>query len=328
MLKRREKLTVAAVISRPGAAAAIERLRALASALAHDWELLLVARAIPASEVIELSRAVTQVPDATLHILEDLASEEAAQLAALDMAIGDRILLVDIADIDADACARMIEQADRGYEVVLGRRAEPAKLSVAYRIFRGAFARFYRLLTGVSIEHELPRTWLYSRSAALHLLSRREAEMLLRSTSLGEAFPAAIVELEAGRPQPSPESGSRPLRALLRAYRALNFTGALPLRLVVLLCGTSAVVNILYMTYVIISRLVEDNVQPGWATLSLQVSGMFFLISIILGIIAEHLIAVDRAVNRRPRYIVLREVRSPLAKAWKSRNVVGGEVEP
>jgi len=325
MLKRREKLTVAAVISRPGAAGAVERLRALASTLAHDWELLLVARAIPAGEVIELSRAVTQVPDATLHILEDLAGEEAAQLAALDMAIGDRILLVNIADIDGDACARMVDLADRGYEVVLGRRTAPAKLSGAYRACRGLFAHFYRLLTGVAIEHELPRTWLYSRSAALHLLSRREAEMLLRSTSLGEAFPAAVVELASSLPDESHERGSRPVRAMLRAYRALNFTGALPLRLVVLLCGVSAVANVLYMTYVVISRLVEDNVQPGWATLSLQVSGMFFLISIILGIIAEHLIAVDRAVNRRPRYIVLREVRSPLAKAWRSRNVVGAE---
>lgn len=324
MLKRKEKLTVAAVISKPGAAARIGRLEALASTLAHDWELLLIARRLSAADVLDLSRAVAAVPDATLHILEDLASEEAAQLAALDMAIGDRVLLVDLDAIDEVACREMTELADRGHEVVLGRRTETRKLPLAYRVLRGGFKRFYRVLTGVAIEHELPRTWLYSRSAARHLLSRREAEMLLRSTSLGEAFPTAVVQFAGDGGEAPLRRGGLP-RAALRAYRALNFTGGLPLRLVVLLCGLSAVLNVAYMAYVVLSRLLEDNVEPGWTTLSLQVSGMFLLLSVILAIIAEQLIAVDRAVNRRPRYIVLREVRSPLSKAWKSRNVVGVE---
>lgn len=327
MLKRRDKLTVAAIVSRPGAAETVSAVEALASSLAQDWEVLLVARRLPASDVMALTRAVQQVPDATLHILEDLASEEAAQLAALDMAIGDRVLLVDPFDLQPEACERMVEMADNGYEVVLGRRADRAHPSVTYGLCRRLFARAYSLLTGVAIENELPRAALYSRAAALHLLSRREAEMLLRSTSLGEAFPTAAVELAPTVRETGSRHRERPMRAVMRAYRALNFTGALPLRLVVLLCGTSAVINVLYMTYVIVSRLIEDDVQPGWATLSLQVSGMFLLLSIVLGIIAEHLIAVDRAVNRRPRYIVLREVRSPLSKAWKARNVVGAEVD-
>lgn len=327
MLRRREKLTVAAIVSKPGAAGTVGAVAALASSLAQDWEVLLVARGLPADDVMALTRAVQQVPDATLHILEDLASEEAAQLAALDMAIGDRVLLVDPFDLQPEACAGMAAMADRGYEVVLGRRAGRAHPSITYGLCRRAFARVYSLLTGVAIENGLPRTALYSRAAALHLLSRREAEMLLRSTSLGEAFPSAAVELAGNAGETGGRRRERPMRAVMRAYRALNFTGALPLRLVVLLCATSAVFNLLYMTYVIVSRLVEDDVQPGWATLSLQVSGMFFLICIILGIIAEHLIAVDRAVNRRPRYIVLREVRSPLSKAWKARNIVGAEVD-
>lgn len=327
MLKRKDKLTIAAIVSRPGAAETVKALEALAASLALDWEILLVAKGLPAADVMLLTRAVQEVPDATLHILEDLASEEAAQLAALDMAIGDRVLMVDPFHLDERACLLMLERADQGYEVVLGRRPEGGHPSVTYRICRGLFARIYALLTGVDIEHELPRTALYSRSAALHLLSRREAEMLLRSTSLGEAFPTATVALTRSEAGTAGSRPARPVRAMMRAYRALNFTGALPLRLVVLLCATSAVFNVVYMTYVIVSRLLENNVQPGWATLSLQVSGMFFLISIILGIIAEHLIAVDRAVNRRPRYIVLREVRSPLSKAWKVRNIVGAEID-
>lgn len=144
--------------------------------------------------------------------------------------------------------------------------------------------------------------------------------MLLRTTAIGDAFPGTTVP--SGRPaqERAPAGGRR--HPLWRAYKAFNFTGALPMRLVVMLCVVSAVLNVGYMGYALVSKLLEADVQPGWTTLSLQISGMFLLISVILGIIAEHLIALDRAVNRRPRYVVLREVRSPLSKAWLARNVV------
>ena len=107
-----------------------------------------------------------------------------------------------------------------------------------------------------------------------------------------------------------------------RAYRALNFARSVPLRFVIFICLLSAVLNVVYMAYAVITKLVENNVEPGWSSLSLQISGIFLLLSIVLGIIAEHLIEVDRAVNRRPNYHVLREVRSPLSNARRIRNIV------
>lgn len=318
MLKRQEKLTLAAIVTRDTPLAGLEHLEALARELSNDWEILLVATGMDQARVMELTRIVHSLRDATLHILDD-ATPDVARLAVLDTAIGDRILTVDLAALDAKLCRQMLDLAGSGFEVVLSRRASARAPSLGYRLMRGLFVRLYGFVSGVRIEHELPLISVYSRSAAVHLLSRREAEMLLRTSVLGDAFPGTQVELsqEGG----GGRSGNG-RQALARAYRALNFAGALPLRLVVLLCGLSAVVNLFYMKFAIISRLMED-VAPGWTTLSLQISGMFLLLSVILGIIAEHLIAVDRAVNRRPRYRVLREVRSTLSKAWQQRNVVG-----
>jgi len=95
-----------------------------------------------------------------------------------------------------------------------------------------------------------------------------------------------------------------------------------PLRFVIFICLLSAGLNVAYMAYAVISKFVENDVEPGWSSLSLQISGIFLLLSIVLGIIAEHLIEVDRAVNRRPNYHVLREVRSPLSNARHIRNIV------
>lgn len=321
MLKCQNKLTIAAIVNRTSHVEAVRSLEEVARALSKDWEILLVACDINQIKVMELTRIAREIPDATLHILEG-ATRDVAQLAILDMAVGDRVLTIDLDRVDIAASRAMLDLADQGFDVVLAETAGERPGGLGYRIMRRLFMRLYKYLSGVQIGHDLPRMSLYSRPAALHLLQRRESEMLLRTSQLSEAFPGThITVARSGSPPPAGPGGTRD--ALARAYRALNFAGALPLRLVVLLSGVSAVVNVLYMKFAVISHLLEENIEPGWTTLSLQISGMFLLLCIILGIVAEHLIAVDRAVNRRPRYRVLREVRSPLSKAWEERNVTG-----
>lgn len=319
----RGRLTVAAVVADGEAARAVAALGALANELAHDWEVVVVAMRLQQDEVIALTQAICAIPDATLHLLDDTADRDAATLAALDMSIGDRILLVDPEEADAAAARLLIHSSDDGFDVVFCRSSDGTmRLPLFYRASRRCFAALYAATSGVRITFEAPAMCLYSRAAALHLLSRREAEMLLRTPELGSAFPGTTVQIEHRSER------CRPVRArrrgsVLRAYRALNRTGSLPLRLVILLCVSAATVNILYMIFAVVSSLYDDTVAPGWTTLSLQIAGMFMLISIILGIMTEHIIELDRAVNRRPRYRVLKEVRSPLSKAWQRRNVVG-----
>lgn len=319
----RGRLTVAAVVADGEAARAVERLGALGEALAHDWEVVVVAMGLAQDEVIALTQAVCAIPDATLHLLDDTADRDAATLAALDMSIGDRILLVEPEEAEAEAARVLLEASDDGFDVVFGRGAEgAARLPPFYRASRRCFAALYAATSGVRITFETPAMCLYSRAAALHLLSRREAEMLLRTPELGSAFPGTTVQIES-RSERCRSGRMRRRGSMLRAYRALNRTGSLPLRVVILLCVSAATVNILYMIFAVVSSFYDETVAPGWTTLSLQIAGMFMLISIILGIMTEHIIELDRAVNRRPRYRVLKEVRSPLSKAWQRRNVVG-----
>lgn len=321
MLKCQNKLTLAAIVTRTSHIEAVRSLEQVASTLCKDWEILLVACDISQNRVMELTRIARGTPDATLHILEG-ATRDMAQLAILDMAVGDRVLTIDLDRIDVAAARAMLELSEQGFDVVLGETEGTRAGAWSYRVMRRLFMRLYRYLSGVQIGDELPRMSLYSRPAALHLLQRREAEMLLRTTQLSDAFPGTHISvMRSDSPAPADAGDTRD--GFARAYRALNFAGALPLRLVVLLSGLSAIVNVMYMKFAVISHLFEENIAPGWTTLSLQISGMFLLLCIILGIVAEHLIAVDRAVNRRPRYRVLREVRSPLSKAWEERNVTG-----
>ncbi len=314
-----EKLTVAAVMSAERGDIDLDRLKDLADALSDDWEIIVVAHSLTPELTLKLIAAIKEIPDATAHFLDGPCNNGIARLAALDMAIGDRVLLVDWANLDGDICRKMLEIARQGTDVVVESAGTWMKEPFAYRVARGAFLRIYNAISGLRIDRDRFANRLYSREAARYLLTRREAEMLLNTAYLADAFPGSIVRREIASVSRRTQRGTHALR---HAYRALNFARSVPLRFVIFICLLSAGLNVAYMAYAVISKFVENDVEPGWSSLSLQISGIFLLLSIVLGIIAEHLIEVDRAVNRRPNYHVLREVRSPLSNARHIRNIV------
>jgi hypothetical protein len=58
------------------------------------------------------------------------------------------------------------------------------------------------------------------------------------------------------------------------------------------------------VTYVVIVYFVKDDVMPGWTTLSLQVSGLFFLMFIMLALFGEYLGRLIDETSERPLYYV------------------------
>ena len=100
-----------------------------------------------------------------------------------------------------------------------------------------------------------------------------------------------------------------------------------PLRLVSM-CGlTGSFLSLLYSLYVVAIYLFKQDVMPGWTTLSLQVSGLFFLVFIMLTLIGEHLgRLLDEAVER-PLYHVREEQASAVMLSdLARRNVIDHSV--
>ena len=83
-----------------------------------------------------------------------------------------------------------------------------------------------------------------------------------------------------------------------------------PLRLVSLLGLLAAGLNLLYALYVIVVYLVKKDVAPGWATLSLTMSSMFFLLFVSLAVISEYVGRILMENHNRPAYFLLDEKNS------------------
>jgi hypothetical protein len=82
-----------------------------------------------------------------------------------------------------------------------------------------------------------------------------------------------------------------------------------PLRLISTLALLGAGLNLIYSIYVVIVSFTQ-TVEAGWTSMSLQISGMFFLISLVLSAMAEFLIFISKSISQGPAYFVREEISS------------------
>ena len=92
--------------------------------------------------------------------------------------------------------------------------------------------------------------------------------------------------------------------------RLLVSTTRAPMRLVTLLSLFGAAVNALYCIYVVAVGVFKSDVAPGWISVSLQQSGMFLLISLVLLVLAEYILHMASLSNEGPLYHVGQEFTS------------------
>ena len=81
----------------------------------------------------------------------------------------------------------------------------------------------------------------------------------------------------------------------------------MPLRLANLFCALGALAAVLSSVYVIVVYLFKDDVMPGWTTVSLLLSAMFFLFSIVLWLLSEYMVMLLDDGARRPQYEIAEE---------------------
>jgi hypothetical protein len=93
------------------------------------------------------------------------------------------------------------------------------------------------------------------------------------------------------------------------------------MRVVTSLSLFGAVANLLYSVYVIAIALFKQDVASGWISLSLQQSGMFFLISMVLLVLGEYILNMASLSNEGPMYHVGQEFTSARITRREKLNV-------
>ena len=300
-----------------------ERISALSAVLKANfqyYEIILIDNASTDETGLIVRDLLAQYKNIQYCGLSARVNESSALAAGVERTIGDFIVTMDLELDPPDMIAELVNKAVSGTEIVYGlpeNRVDGARIyDRLARLFLKSIAR----LNKVNLPETMSTFRVFSRSVLNYMLESRDFHRTLALAPALSGYSYASINYQR-IDTPDGQNRRVGLGALIKALDLVFSTSVRPLRLVSLLSVGMSVASIIYAIYVVFTRLLMENIAPGWATLSLQVSILFFFVSLVLAVMCEYLLQVLETTNRRPVYHVAHERYSATMEYERELNV-------
>lgn len=277
--------------------------------LVSDHEIVIVDNASDDDSLLRL-KALTSadgLPNLQVYALTKEVDTDTAAWVGLENALGDFVAVIDPLTDDISFLPEMLDKAVSGADVVFANNEQKSAQSFAYRGAYAIFNALYKRFNGVHLAKEAPQYRVLSKRVVNFILQHQQPAMMYRHLPATGGFARVYLSYSAApkisRAKWLGESIDRGMRLLVSTTRA-------PMRLVTSLSLFGAVANLVYSIYVVAVAFFKTNVAPGWVSLSLQQSGMFFLISLVLLVLGEYILNMVSLQNEGPLYHVGQEFTS------------------
>ena len=247
---------------------------------------------------------------------------EIAISAGLDTVIGDVVVVIDPACDPPEFVPRLVEEARRANGVVFGTRTTPRDEGAGYAFGRRIFSRLVRRFVGVELPANATLFLAMTRQTMNAVAQIKDRSRALRVFGAVVGFPHRFVPYEpVERRSPPRQKGVA--EAVDRALSLLVTNSMKPLRIVSLTGLAMAILNVLYLGYVVGVVLFKQRVAEGWVTTSVQHAVMFFFVFLILAVLCEYVGRLLDETRERPLYFVAEErTSSVMIRDADRRNVV------
>jgi polyisoprenyl-phosphate glycosyltransferase len=292
-----------------------------------NYELILVDDGSEDDTAERVARLLERQPCIRYIRLSRSFGTENAIASGLDTTIGDFVVVMAPDSDPPTLIPEMVEHARSGignvYGVRTSRQDEPLWL-------RAGAALFHWLCTRL-LDIRFPRNSTHFRALsrkAVNAVTRiKDRYRYLRLLSASVGYSSRAIPYEPlHRHQPPRHRGF--VHSVGLAMNIMVSQSTHLLRLVSWLGLGASLVNILYMGYVLAIYLLKSKVAEGWTTLSLQMSGLFFLVFLILSVLSEYVGRLMEESRARPLYHVLDEQNSNVLLADPERRNIATDSEP
>lgn len=287
----------------------LQELTSMLQALVADYELIVVDNASDDDSVAVLKHLTREQghPNLQVYALTKEVDGDTASWVGLENALGDFIAVIDPLAEDIGFLPDMLDKAVSGADVVFASNAQTSAQSMAYRGTKAIFNYLYKRFNGIHLAKDAPQYRLVGKRVINFILQHPQPVMAYRHLPATGGF--ARVNLNYSAPPRAPHTKNL-WDGMDRGMRLLVSTTRAPMRMVTALCLFGAGANLVYSVYVVAIGLFKQNVAPGWVSLSLQQSGMFFLMSLVLLVLGEYIVNMVSLSNEGPLYHVGQEFTS------------------
>jgi len=279
------------------------------SSLVSDFELVIVDNASndESVAVLKVLTAEAGLPNLQVYALTKEVDADTASWVGLENALGDFVVVIDPLADDIAFLPEMLDKAVSGADVVFASNEQKAPQSLAYRGAYAVFDGLYKRFNGIHLAKEAPQYRVLSKRVVNFILQHPQPAMTYRHLPATGGFARVNLNYSA---TPKVSQAKRLGESVDRGMRLLVSTTRAPMRLVTTLSLFGAGANVVYSIYVVIVGFLKTDVAPGWVSLSLQQSGMFFLISLVLLVLGEYILQMVSLSNEGPLYHVGQEFTS------------------
>lgn len=277
--------------------------------LVSDYEIVIVDNASDDGSLLRLKTltGADGLPNLQVYALTKEVDADTAAWVGLENALGDFVAVIDPRNDDINYLTEMLDKAVSGVDVVFANNEQKSSQSLAYRGAYAIFNRLYKCFNGIHLAKEAPQYRVLSKRVINFILQHPQPAMSYRHLPATGGFARVNLSYSAtpkiAHTKNLGESIDRGMRLLVSTTRA-------PMRIVTALSLFGAVANLVYSIYVVAVALLKTEVAPGWVSMSLQQSGMFFLISLVLLVLGEYILNMVSLQNEGPLYHVGQEFTS------------------
>lgn len=247
-----------------------------------DFEIVLVDQCSSDGTVDVVHRIQETIPSIRFLALVQEVSEDTALAAAVENAIGDVVVLMDIEEDPVESIVGVVETCMDGYDVVVGVAERPRTLG--YRLVRP-----YIRWVLEKIGYKLPRN-----ASHLRCLTRRAVNAVTQSGKFHHQFFMRIsntgYKSSTYNYTLRPEAKKRTLyQGIRQMFRLLVFNSTQPLRWMSAMGFLASISAFIVSIYSVVINLIRDDVVEGWTSIVLFMSFMFMMLFIILAFFGEYL---------------------------------------
>ena len=287
----------------------LENAYSCLTSLVSDFELIIVDNASDDASVGVLKKLTGQagLPNLQVYALTKEVGGDTASWVGLENALGDFVAVIDPLIDDIAFLPQMLDNAVSGADVVFANNKQKPPRSYAYRAAHAVFNVLYKFFNGVHLAKEAPHYRLLSKRVISFILQHPQPAVTYRHLPATGGFARINMEYSA---KPMATNTKKLGESIDRGMRLLVSTTQMPMRLVTSVSLFGAAANLIYSGYVVAIGLFKVDVAPGWVSMSLQQSGMFFLISLVLLVLGEYILHMAALSNEGPLYHVGQEFTS------------------
>ena len=308
----------------------LEKILASASdclqSLVYEYELIVVDNASDDNSIriLKVLTGEGGVPNLQIYALTREIDSDAVAWMGLENALGDFVAVLNPAIDDITFLPEMLAKAVSGADVVFANNQLRKKYGLIYESANSIFNWLYIRCNGIDLAREAPQFRLLSKRLVNFILQHPHPVVTYRHLPATGGFARVNLSYSSNLISNNTKDFGESVE---RGIRLLVSTTRIPMRLVTALSLFGALANLFYSFYVVAVAFIKPDVAPGWVSISLQQSGMFFLLSLVLLVLGEYILNMVTLQNEGPIYHVGQEFTSSRMTRHEKLNVVVSDLK-